>query len=1469
MSTTTPTDGAARPRRSAGSWRAWLAPAAILLAIAALTLPRWFTTRGSDPARLGPLTSLDPVPIRISPELRPSGVVPAAPGSLAGCNLLLVTMDTTRADRIGCYGNPDVATPTVDRVAREGVLFSNVVAVAPTTLPAHSAMLTGLYPIHHGARANCLFTLSDDSHTLAEVLSAQGYATGAFVSAWVLSARYGISAGFADFDEPEPEHTDDAAGGEEADDDPAARVHVQRPANETSDGAIAWLRTHAGGPFFLWVHYYDPHFPYEPPSPFAESYTHRYEGEIAFTDSEAGRLLAVLDETGHTEDTLVVLAGDHGEGVGQHHEWTHCYLLYESTQHVPMVMRCGSRLGGGVRIDRDVSHVDVMPTVLSLLGVECPPGVDGLDLTQPAAGPRRLFAETNGLEAGLASLRAVREWPMKYIHGPIPELFDLAQDPFEEHDLLASKSDVAESMRQVAVDFFGAELDQAATATKTLSAEERAALAALGYAGDLGGGGELKDPKVVIRATEMINIAQTRPLEERISLLEQAVRDFPDYPAASFHLARAYKDAGDTDRAAKLLEDALATAPDNPSLLIALAEIRAKQGDTAAAEKHYRRILDIAPTDLDALAELGALLAQRGEYAEAAPLLTQAFHRAPNRELLRQNMVNLCRITNQIDQAITLLGEALRRDPDLDAVRDDVFALLQQERRFAEAADTLRRVLQARPQKLDVANNLAALLAAAPDPDVHDPAEAVSVATWMCIQNGHKDPRYLFTLSIAHWAAGDIDDARRVGEQAYRAALETGQQELAATIRARVQTFGQTGQKLDDLLVPVEPVPTRIASDFRPSPLVPAEPGSLAGCSLLLITLDTARADRFGCYGSSTVQTPSFDRLARQGVLFSQVTAVAPSTLPSHSSMLTGLYPIHHGARANGLFRLEDDVVTLAEVLSTRGYATGAFVSASVLGARFGVAAGFAEFDEVGQHAEAQPPGGGGPATAAEEVERAAGETNRRAVPWLRAHANGPFFLWVHFFDPHRPYEPPAPFAEQYAHPYDGEIAYADSEIGRLLAVLDEIGRTNDTLVVVASDHGDGLGQHREWTHSYLLYEATQHVPLVMCCGRRLGGGVRVDRPASLVDIMPTVLSLLGVDCPSGLDGVDLTRPGPEERPIFAETCAAHVGLASLRSVRDGFTKYVHGPMPELFDLAQDPLEERNLYETHTALAQRMKQQLEAFFGNELEQSAPPTMTPDAQEQAKLNALGYVSDSVAAIGPLPDPKAIIREVERVTMAVGLPPDQRVAELEAAVRDHPQFAMAYTQLAKVLTAAGDRERAAQVLADGLRVAPGNPKILLDLGDLRAWQQDATGAEECYRRVVQIAPDNPEALAKLGALLARRQAFDEAADMLVRAFRLAPRQAALVDNLLGVLQATGQSDRAIQLLDEALQAHPYLTEVRKRLLALLKHDGRLPEAEQMLRRTLRARPNDADVADDLAELLGKVPASPPARSESPAD
>ena len=459
-----------------------------------------------------------------------------------------------------------------------------------------------------------------------------------------------------------------------------------------------------------------------------------------------------------------------------------------------------------------------------------------------------------------------------------------------------------------------------------------------------------------------------------------------------------------------------------------------------------------------------------------------------------------------------------------------------------------------------------------------------------------------------------------------------------------------------------------------------------SGLNLLLVTLDTTRADRLGCYGHRAARTPRLDRLAAEGVRFETALADAPITLPSHASIFTGLHPFEHGVRNNGNFSLPDRFPTLATVLRERGYRTAAFVSSFILDRRYGLARGFEVYDDRMSEE--------GRAESAPEAERRGDLTAGALGRWLAARAAGPneppFFAWLHLYDPHEPYRPPSPFREQFAaDPYDGEIAFADATVGTVLDALDARGLLARTLVAVVADHGESLGEHGEETHSMFLYESTLRVPLILWRPGVLPSGRVVRAPVRTVDLAPTLLDVLGapaLGAPHARSLRAVVDGGAGGAPVaaYAETYVPrlYMGGAALRMLRDDRYKLIAAPRPELYDLAADPGETRNRFAEEPRIAGALQRGLEELLSGAGD--AMSVVAVDSEAAEKLNALGYVgagaeAPSLDRAGEGKDPKDLIAVFNRLRRANDALRDRRFGEalpiLDAALAEDPQNAFA--------------------------------------------------------------------------------------------------------------------------------------------------------------------------------------------------
>jgi arylsulfatase A-like enzyme/Flp pilus assembly protein TadD len=748
----------------------------------------WWFWRGSAPA--GGLGRA-----HVALGLRAAPRFPAERGAFSGCNLLWVTLDTTRADYLGCYGSTSAATPNLDALARRGVLLSEAVTPVPLTLPAHCSMFTGLYPHRHGVRLNALQRLGGGHETLAEILAQRGYATGAVLGAYVLDSRFGLDQGFDtyldDFDRvPAREHFD-----------PEAK------ANQVTDRAVAWLRGNAGRQFFLWAHYFDPHIPYEPPPPYADRYrANPYAGEIAFMDAELGRLLRALGDLGHMQDTLIVVAGDHGEGLSQQLEVAHGYLLFNSTLHVPVIMACGDRLGRGIQVPGLVSLTDLLPTVLALLGLDAPADIDGADLTAPPELHRTVYAETlYGLaEHGWSPLFAIFRDRQKYIYGPHRLLFDLARDPLEATNLAASRPDLAADLARGLTAFFGDELSRAGApeATERLDDAELAKLRALGYVGRATDDYDPRarpDPVDMVPLVRLVETAQyealigQRSVADAAAAIEDVLREHPDFCAGYRYLADVLICEADATRAESAARRGLEQCPNNLPLLISLARIKFKQGDGEQSAALYRRIVAAYPDSSAHREALGAALLLCRRHDEACDVFAGLLPIAPDDMNVAKGVVQSHLGAGRAEEGVRLLSQQLTAHPRQVVVRMALASLRRAQRQYDQTIELLREGVALTPENGELSDAQASTILEMKDEPQRRAAEAAEVMERICRTTGFRHPQYLLTLSVAYDALGRREDAISAAQQAYQLASDAGQPDLARRITRAIEKYRAGG----------------------------------------------------------------------------------------------------------------------------------------------------------------------------------------------------------------------------------------------------------------------------------------------------------------------------------------------------------------------------------------------------------------------------------------------------------------------------------------------------------------------------------------------------------------------------------------------------------------------------------------------------------------------------------------------------
>ena len=692
----------------------------------------------------------------------------------------------------------------------------------------------------------------------------------------------------------------------------------------------------------------------------------------------------------------------------------------------------------------------------------------------------------------------------------------------------------------------------------------------------------------------------------------------------------------------------------------------------------------------------------------------------------------------------------------------------------------------------------------------------------------------------------------------------------------------------------------------------------LAGCSgttpattaavpaarhLVLVTIDTLRADRLGAYGSTTVPTPNFDRLARAGALARDASTHVPITRPAHTSLFTARYPAEHGVRDNISLPLAADVPTLAETLSAQGFATAAFVSSFVLASQSGLGRGFGHYDDAFDvdRNDVQFIG---------TVQRRGDETLTRMEQWLDARSpearSTRTALWVHLYDPHDPYEPPEPFASRFADRlYDGEVAWTDTLLGRLRSSLEARQIWDSALVIVTADHGEALGEHGETGHGFFTYETTIKVPLVLR-GPGVPPNTKVGGTFRLVDVAPTALALLGLPpLPPGITGANLaphlaTNAPPIAQTTYAEslTPLVHYQWSDLRVLRDGQWKYILAPRPELYDLTADPGETRDLSTSNTATARRLRSGLEGLLRTERGHAnsasgTAPALSADVLQ--KLGALGYVSPGAAkgSVAQGADPKDKLQEFQTLSglMREGMVLLQqgrfadsasRFADLKKAGADSfqvhfylgralaglrrwpeaersfertaevmPSFGQAYLGIADARIARHDLRGAIDVMERGLRAAPNEPQLLEREGQV--WQQlgDTTRAMAAYQQVATVAPKDALIRWRMGELLLGLQRPDEALGHFRQAVAIDPSVGDFWNSLGMVLGGGDQHEEAARAFREAVARDPKNARYAYNLGLVLQRAGS-PDAREWFTRTLALDPSFRAARERLAEL-----------------
>jgi choline-sulfatase len=640
-----------------------------------------------------------------------------------------------------------------------------------------------------------------------------------------------------------------------------------------------------------------------------------------------------------------------------------------------------------------------------------------------------------------------------------------------------------------------------------------------------------------------------------------------------------------------------------------------------------------------------------------------------------------------------------------------------------------------------------------------------------------------------------------------------------------------------------------------------ANPPAKRARNVILITLDTVRADHLGCYGNKNIQTPTLDALGHDGVVFERAISQVPLTWPSHAAILTGMYPFQNGVQDFTGQPLDSRFRSVAQAFKQHGYATGAVVSAFVLDRSWGLARGFDFYDD---------------AFAPEAfvnrdiglVDRRAGESVDRALAWLKKNQLRPFFFWLHLYDPHSPYDPPEPFRSQYqSHLYDGEIAYADHELGRLLAWLKQTQLYDSSVILFLSDHGESLGEHGEHEHGFFVYNATVHVPLIV--KPAAGSGIRPGRAARPVEttaVAPTLLEAAGIHDGMGQQlqshGL-LDAAAASDDVAYSETFYpfSSFGWSPLHALETTRYHYIEAPQPELYDLEADPEEKNNLAQTATMAV--LKDRLQAVLRKHPYGPAPDNnsrLSPDALD--KLRALGYVAyhsplPAGALISALPDPKsklqefnsileaedalkrhndnqadALLRKVQEQDPNIYVIPfllgetavrhekwAEAADQLQRCLKLNPNFDNAMTGLARALAKLGHADQAKSWLQKAVRINPQNYRAWYETGLLDAGSNPAA-ALSAYQKAVTVQPNFYPGQRELGMALFNQKDYIAAAPHLEKAISLGLEDAHL-HNYLGICYSrTNRLEKAVGSYRLALKLDPSLAEAHLNLAFALQ-------------------------------------------------
>lgn len=590
---------------------------------------------------------------------------------------------------------------------------------------------------------------------------------------------------------------------------------------------------------------------------------------------------------------------------------------------------------------------------------------------------------------------------------------------------------------------------------------------------------------------------------------------------------------------------------------------------------------------------------------------------------------------------------------------------------------------------------------------------------------------------------------------------------------------------LSKIITPKKPSEEKLIQSF----LSKMSPINVDDMNIILFTIDTLRADHLECYGYQGVETPHINRLAKEGILFKYDIAQTPLTLPSHSSIMTGTYPLYHGVRDNGGFYLDEKHITLAEALKSQGYSTSAFVAAFVLDSRWGLYQGFDYYYDNFDLTKYKK-------VSLDVVQRRGDEALVEAYKWLEKNSHQKFFSWIHLYDPHTPYDPPEPYKTLYkpikGHPYrlyDGEIAYTDQLIGEFLSYLEEKKLLDKTIIIFTADHGESLGQHKESAHGFFIYDVVIRVPLIIRFPQEKFASQTIEQRVRSIDIMPTVLNLVGKMPPETVQGESLLplilgKDKRNEEGAYSETYWPnfHYGWSPLKSLSRGSYKFIDAPQPELYNVFEDPSEKINLVNMKASLAHQMKRELEAliekYSAEGIEDAGPKPIDNDSL--IKLQALGYIGGFRASLRQkgekLADPKDKIELYNEIKLAQFLVSDEKTDEAEKKIKD--------------------------VLAKD----PSVLEAIYILGNIYSKKKEYEKAIEEYKKALALKSDYYEAILGMAVAYKMMGKLEEAIVGLKRLMDLDPKDTKPLLHLANIYMEQGNPDEALKYLKLGTKIDP---------------------------------------------------------------